>query len=483
MNEALRNTSLPSTGDQRGPPVDRIDVQLDQPIPELLAVGLGNCLPVYGVCSHPDSDVVGLELSIGESACELLCFRRGRGAGAQTDFVGLADLSQTPEQRPCVVTLHVLLANDTSRDVVLGETIVTKWANKTIEFPAVAGHRSARVAICMATYNPEPEAFERQLQSILSQSFRDWICIVCDDASNPQSQHMLTEKCAQDERLCLQLHQSNLGFYGNFERALSYVPTSVEWVALADQDDYWYPQKLAALISGFETGVELVYSDMRIVGDDGREISPTYWQQRKNYYEQLQLMLLANTVTGAASLFRRRLLDFILPFPIRIGDAFHDHWIACVALSKGKIGYVSSTLYDYVQHGSSVIGHCNFETQTLVQRIAATIGSISGFIAPARLKAELVRIYNVSLTVYRYECRRIQLMAHVIQLRCADIPKGKRAELNLYKGGIISTLRLFVLHVKIIVFRHTTDDAELRLGMGFAVARLAQRRCGRAHSG
>jgi glycosyltransferase involved in cell wall biosynthesis len=483
MSEQLRNTSLPSTGLPGGSLVDRIDVQLDQPIPELLTVGLGNSLPVYGVCAHPDSDVVRLDLSIGELACELICFRRGHGAGAQTDFVGLADLSQIPEERPCVATLHVLLANGTAHDVVLGETMIAKWVDKTADFPVVTARRSARVAICMATYNPEPESFERQLQSILSQSHRDWVCIVCDDASSPQAQRMLTEKCARDARLCLQLHQSNLGFYGNFERALGYVPAHVEWIALADQDDYWYPEKLATLVSAFETDVELVYSDMRIVGADGREISPTYWQQRKNYYEQLQLMLLANTVTGAASMFRRRLLDFILPFPIRIGDAFHDHWIACVALSKGKIGYVPSALYDYFQYGSSVIGHCNFETPTLLQRIAAMIGSVGGFIAPARLKAKLVRIYNVSLTVYRYECRRIQLMAHVIQQRCADIPKGKRAELNLYKGGIISALRLLVLHVKIIVLRQTTDDAELRLGMGFAVARLAQRRSGRAHSG
>ena len=73
-------------------------MQLDQPIPKFLAVGLGNSLPVYGVCSHPDSDVVGLGLSIGKSTCELLCIRRGCGAAAQTDFVGLADLSQLPEQ-------------------------------------------------------------------------------------------------------------------------------------------------------------------------------------------------------------------------------------------------------------------------------------------------------------------------------------------------------------------------------------------------
>ena len=74
-------------------------------------------------------------------------------------------------------------------------------------------------------------------------------------------------------------------------------------------------KKLATLIGAFETGIELVYSDMRIVGDDGREISPTYWQQRKNYYEELQLMLLANTVTGAASMFPTAVAGFYLAVP------------------------------------------------------------------------------------------------------------------------------------------------------------------------
>ncbi|MDH3378763.1 MAG: glycosyltransferase [Gammaproteobacteria bacterium] len=482
MKRSLRNTLQSSAGDPGDSLVDRINVQLDQPIPEVLTIGLGNSLPIYGVCLHPNSEIVGLELGIGESTCELFCFKRG-GGGQQTDFVGLADLSQIPKERPCVVTLHVFLANGAAHDVVLGQTMIAKCVNKPISVPSAAAHRSARVAICMATYNPEPEAFERQLQSILSQSFRDWICIVCDDASNPQSQRMLTEKCAEDERLCLRLHESNVGFYENFERALAYVPPHVEWIALADQDDYWFPEKLATLLGAFEKNVELVYSDMRIVGADGCEISPTYWQQRKNYYQQLDLMLLANTVTGAALMFRQRLLEFILPFPVRVGDAFHDHWIACVALSKGKISYVPSALYDYIQYGNSVIGHCSFETPTLARRIAAIIGSIGGLVAPTRLKAELVRIYNVSLTVYRYECRRLQLIAHVIQQRCVDIPRSKRVELNLYKGGIITALRLLALHVKIVTLRHTTDDAELRLGMGFAVARLAQRRCRRAHSG
>ena len=65
-----------------------------------------------------------------------------------------------------------------------------------------------------------------------------------------------------------------------------------------------------------------------------------------------------NTVTGAATLFRRELLERTLPFPPRHGPhSFHDQWIALVALATGRLAYVDRPLYDYVQHRSAVLGH------------------------------------------------------------------------------------------------------------------------------
>ena len=44
-----------------------------------------------------------------------------------------------------------------------------------------------------------------------------------------------------------------------------------------------------------------------------------------------------NAVTGAASLFRRELLDVALPFPPRgPAEHYHDHWLALCALAHGR---------------------------------------------------------------------------------------------------------------------------------------------------
>ena len=80
------------------------------------------------------------------------------------------------------------------------------------------------------------------------------------------------------------------------------------------------------------------------------------WEGRRNNHTDLASLLVANTVTGAATLFRREIADLALPFPETSGLQFHDHWLGCVALAAGDVAYVDGPLYDYVQHGGAVFG-------------------------------------------------------------------------------------------------------------------------------
>jgi len=215
---------------------------------------------------------------------------------------------------------------------------------------------SPLVAIAMATFDPDPLLLERQIGSIRGQTHENWVCLVSDDGSRPERLEHLRSLTEGDERFTLSVGDERLGFYANFERALRMVPAAADFVALADQDDRWYPEKLAVLI-GALGDARLVYSDMRIVDESGQVLSDTFWQRRRNNYTDLASLLLSNTVTGAASLFRRELLDLVLPFPEPVGDPFHDQWIASVALATGRIAYIDRPLYDYVQHGAGALGH------------------------------------------------------------------------------------------------------------------------------
>lgn len=214
------------------------------------------------------------------------------------------------------------------------------------------------VVVCMTTFNPVPELFERQIASLRAQTYPGWTCIVSDDASDPACFENLTAVVGDDPRFQIVRSPANVGFYRNFEQALEAgAERGAELVALCDQDDAWHPDKLARLVAAMRPETGLVYADVRIVDPQFRVLHDTYWIGRRNNYEDLTLLFFANTVTGAASLFRSSLLRYILPFPDPVGAAFHDHWIALVARAVSEITYVDVPLSDYVQHEGHVIGH------------------------------------------------------------------------------------------------------------------------------
>ena len=162
---------------------------------------------------------------------------------------------------------------------------------------------------------------------------------ISDDCSSSGRFAELHRLIGDDPRFVVSRSPRRQGFYLNFERALSMVPAEAGYVALADQDDHWHADKLERLLAAID-GAQLVYSDARIVSRTGEPIAETYWTERRNNHEDLLSVLVANSVTGAASLFRRDLLDDALPFPPAQFSHFHDHWIALTALARGEIAFV-----------------------------------------------------------------------------------------------------------------------------------------------
>ncbi|MGH2981403.1 MAG: hypothetical protein ACRDKV_05110, partial [Solirubrobacterales bacterium] len=54
------------------------------------------------------------------------------------------------------------------------------------------------VAVCMATLDPPPELFRRQIESIRGQTHENWSCLIADDDSDPDAYAMITEAVGDD---------------------------------------------------------------------------------------------------------------------------------------------------------------------------------------------------------------------------------------------------------------------------------------------
>jgi Glycosyl transferase family 2 len=429
-------------------------VELETPLPSDLDVGLGTALFLYGRAEHNRGRITSLDISVDGKAEPVIAHGMPRGdpSSSMSGFWGIAPLPRADGARTATLDLVATLDGGEIARRSIGEVRIQPGpARAHLAEPGIGD--AVQIAICMATLDPPIELFRRQVESIRGQTYPDWICVISDDGSRDEVIAEMTETIGGDPRFALSRSPQRLGFYGNFERTLSLIPETAGYVALADQDDRWYPEKLEVLRAALQPGSTLAYSDMRIVSPEGEVESDTYWTHRANNSTDLGSLLIMNSITGAASLFRRELLAHVLPFPPRLGPhAYHDHWIAATALALGEVSYVDRPLYDYVQHGAAALGH----------------GKARRRLPLRERRGSLDRVWREA---HFSDYCQLLLSGRVLSLRGeARIEPAKRRSLELVAGGspAARATRLALRALRPITRRSRTPGAERRLLRGMA---------------
>lgn len=470
-----------------------LHLDLDFPVPREVAVGDGTALFLCGWCFSARADLGALELLVDGQAQPVMAHGMPRSDVLRAIHPGLepskaASMESDPdcEQDPCLRSyrsgfwgmVRIPPEGREERELALratldgGKQTVSRLAAfKTTARagqPADAGVlRSAAgplVAVCMAIHEPPLDLLRRQLDSIRGQTHANWICLVSDDCSSPDRFEAVRKQLEGDPRFVLSRSPRRLGFYRNFERALSLAPAGADFVAMCDQDDSWHPDKLQTLIEEIGSA-QLVYSDARVVSRDGELLSETYWSDRRNNHSDLSSLLMANAVTGAASLFRRELLDYALPFPPEQFGHFHDHWVAVTALTLGEIEFVDRPLYDYVQHRGAVLGHIEANRMAGIwQRLRSV----------RRDPRERVGHWRQHFFV---DACRLMQFATILSMRCGPrMSAAKRRSIDRFLRAERSPLalgRLGLRAARELVGRPETLAAELMLLYGFAWRHMA----------
>lgn len=206
--------------------------------------------------------------------------------------------------------------------------------------------------VCLAVFKPDAFLLKRQLESIAFQSLAHWRCHIGIDGEDPATASTVVSAVGHDSRFVIHHFADNVGFYRNFERIIAQVGTEAHWVALADQDDYWYPEKLHRLVSSLErTGAMAAVGQARVVDRAGSFMGTTTRRETR-----LLGLLFDNQVTGSMTVFRRTILASALPFPDPTDAAYHDHWLGVTAKTLGRIVFLDDPVQDYVQHDANVLG-------------------------------------------------------------------------------------------------------------------------------
>lgn len=124
------------------------------------------------------------------------------------------------------------------------------------------------VSIVMPVYNGE-RYIRQAMDSVVSQSYRDWELLVVDDCSKDSSATIVKEYVARDERV----HYFRMGKASGspaFPRNLGIQQASGRFIAFLDCDDVWLPGKLEEQVGLMEEEkVAIAYTNYEKMNEEG----------------------------------------------------------------------------------------------------------------------------------------------------------------------------------------------------------------------
>lgn len=262
--------------------------------------------------------------------------------------------------------------------------------------------------VCLAVYRPDEALLRAQIESIRSQTLQQWDCVIGIDGVDESARSAVARAVGDDDRFRVIEYEDNVGFYRNFERLLGEVDDDRDWVALADQDDLWYPHKLASLVPLLRDA-DLAFGQARVVSAGAEDAEAQTTSRRST---TMAAAVIDNQVTGSIAVFRRSLLRTALPMPEPTDSAFHDHWLGICALAGRGIAVLPDAVQDYVQHGANVIGE---ERPRTVSERLASLAARSGGGAGAGLDF---------ISTHRWGWRVNMARTALERAHGADIPGG-----------------------------------------------------------
>lgn len=222
------------------------------------------------------------------------------------------------------------------------------------------------INILMATYNGE-RYLRDQIESLLSQDFKDFKIIIADDGSLDKTRSILKEyKSTYPDKFELIFNEKSLGAKKNFINLLCKYATDSEYIMFCDQDDVWLSNKISLglatikKIEGKEKQASLVYSDLKICDND-LKIKEESMSKYLSLYKinTFSRLLVENKVTGNTIIMNRELAKIAIKFGLETISQniyMHDWYLALLASYVGNLYFLDKSLVYYRQHSFNVLG-------------------------------------------------------------------------------------------------------------------------------
>lgn len=304
-----------------------------------------------------------------------------------------------------------------------------------------------QLAILLSTYNGR-RFLPEQLESVLRQTFQDFVIVARDDGSIDESKEILFQyKARYPEKIYLHLdNEENLGSCASFKLLMESVVENKTrygldnaYIMFCDQDDIWLEEKIEIQMKKMHKLEEknpdlpiLVHSDLSVIDVEKNAVSNSFfrYQGLNQRRDRLAHLSIYNLVTGCTTLINEPLAKIALPIPNTA--LMHDWWLGLCAAAFGKRGFVSVATVRYRQHDKNVIGaqkieaigagvrqsffHAFFQTPPKESLVSAALQARSFLHQYFRL-LDYKQIFSMWIcSLMRFDCRLLQKICCFIVL-------------------------------------------------------------------
>ena len=192
-----------------------------------------------------------------------------------------------------------------------------------------------KISVIMACYNCE-KTLGKAIDSILAQTYTDWVMICCDDGSTDDTLKVLNEyKEKYPDKFVVIQNDGNRKLPYSLNHCLEHVET--EFVARMDADDWSLPERFEKQITFLKTHPEYVLVSTGVTVSDGEKKIASIIKYPEPTKET---MLRQNAFSHATIMTYKKVLDdlggySLEPYVERVEDV--DLW--CRFLAAGYKGY------------------------------------------------------------------------------------------------------------------------------------------------
>lgn len=312
--------------------------------------------------------------------------------------------------------------------------------------------------VVMPVYNGA-KYLEEQILSIYQQTLPPVRLLVKDDNSTDSSFELLCNLKKQYYGKWLEIapqSSENVGCIRNVACLLSL--SKAEYIALSDQDDIWYPEKLETLLKRMlELEAKstpqlpiLVHSELELIDHNMQFTGKVYTKNESinPYRQSLDDLLITNVVTGCSTLLNRALVTIALPFPEEA--LMHDWWLALIASRYGKIQFIEKPLLGYRQHSMNLLGSDGKGFKYILKSMKRLHFFFSEYI-------DQIYAQNTAFSIYHLRSSKTVL------LKILTLNRISRLKLLLYDIGLYLHLKHTtvgsLMFLVLIMFKERQSDA------------------------